>query len=355
MKKYDIAVYIGRFQPLHNGHAETLRKAADLANRVVVIIGSAFQPRTHKNPFTYEERQQMVNSVLMNYIMESDHINFTTTIKPNIDTIYDDDAWVSRVQDIVSYAKDIDALGDNARIAIIGHDKDEDTKRYLRMFPQWDYVNVPYTDTLDATQIRQLYFNPNMSQSFIEGVVPDSTYKFLEEFDQDTYDYIVKEKEYIDAYKKMAEAYPYPIIGVTVDSIVTQAGHILLVKRRSHPGKGLWAIPGGYFDAIKDRTPLDAMLRELREETKIDLPDKVLRGSLKGYREFCAPGRSLRGRSITFAGHFRLTDGEWGLPKVKGADDAEKAKWVPFSQLKRDMIFEDHADIIQYYVPSVSF
>ena len=83
------------------------------------------------------------------------------------------------------------------------------------------------------------------------------------------------------------------------------------------------------------------------------VPDKVLRGSLKEIKEFCAPGRSLLGRSVTFAGHFRLTDGEWKLPKVKGEDDADKAKWIPISQIKRDMLFDDHYDIIQNFVPVI--
>jgi len=34
------------------------------------------------------------------------------------------------------------------------------------------------------------------------------------------------------------------------------------------------------------------------------------------------------------------------LPKVKGADDAEKAKWVPIADLKEDLFFEDHFHVL---------
>jgi bifunctional NMN adenylyltransferase/nudix hydrolase len=38
------------------------------------------------------------------------------------------------------------------------------------------------------------------------------------------------------------------------------------------------------------------------------------------------------------------------LPKVKGADDAEKAKWVPISELREEDFFDDHYFIIQYFL-----
>ena len=51
-KKYDTLVFIGRFQPVHNAHLEIIRRATTLARQVVIIVGSANQPRTYKNPFT---------------------------------------------------------------------------------------------------------------------------------------------------------------------------------------------------------------------------------------------------------------------------------------------------------------
>ena len=59
--------------------------------------------------------------------------------------------------------------------------------------------------------------------------------------------------------------------------------------------------------------------------------------------------RSTLGRVITKAYHFKLPD-DTKLPKVKGADDAEKAKWVPISDLREEDFFDDHYFIISYFL-----
>jgi ADP-ribose pyrophosphatase YjhB (NUDIX family) len=108
------------------------------------------------------------------------------------------------------------------------------------------------------------------------------------------------------------------------------------VKRGDMPGKGLWALPGGFLN--QEETMLDGAIRELKEETKIKVPVPVLKGSIKESKTFDAPNRSSRGRTITQAFFIDLGVGE--LPKVKGSDDAEKAFWVPFNKVKQEKMFE---------------
>ena len=96
-----------------------------------------------------------------------------------------------------------------------------------------------------------------------------------------------------------------------------------------------------------DEPLLDAMLRELREETRLKVPEPVLRGSIKGSRVFDDPHRSARGRTITHAYLIQLTPQAAGLPIVKGADDAEKALWLPLANLDPIRMYEDHYHIIQ--------
>jgi len=58
------ALLVGRFQPLHNGHLTVIEKLSKRYDKVYIIIGSATESDTLKNPFTVEERIEMIKRVL---------------------------------------------------------------------------------------------------------------------------------------------------------------------------------------------------------------------------------------------------------------------------------------------------
>lgn len=335
-KKYDTLILIGRFQPFHNAHLEIVRRATALCDQLIVITGSANQPRTYKNPFTSFERERMIKAA-------TSGLSLRINVEPNIDTIYNDSAWASRIQTIVAkHTTNTD------RIAIIGHKKDE-SSYYLDMFPQWGYENVEEIEPLSAVNIRDLYFKRDANMNFIKHVVPATTFDFLMKFKGTSeYEQIIREREFLIEHNKQYASLKYPPIFSTADAVTICSGHVLMIRRRAEPGRGLWALPGGYVNANTDKSVLDACIRELREETGIKVPDPVLRGSIKDNRVFDAIDRSPRGRIITHAFKIVLPDG--ALPKVKGGDDAEKAKWVPIAEVRSDDCFEDHYDLIMWAV-----
>jgi bifunctional NMN adenylyltransferase/nudix hydrolase len=336
-KKYDTLVLIGRFQPLHSAHLEIIKRATALTDQLVVICGSAKQPRTYKNPFTFDERARMIRAATAGLSMR-------VYVEPNIDTIYNDQAWAVRVQGIVSKYRVLGGSG----VGIIGHKKDE-SSFYLDMFPQWGYENVEEIEPLSAVNIRDLYFKRDCNMKFIKAVVPETTYDFLNEFKNTAeYEQIIREREFVANYKKQYASLPYPPIFSTADAVVIQSGHVLMIRRRAEPGKGLWALPGGYVNANTDKSVEDAAIRELREETQIKVPAPVLRGNIVRSKVFDAIDRSPRGRIITHAFYIQLPDGE--LPKIKGSDDADKARWVPIAEVKSEECFEDHFEIISHFV-----
>ncbi|MDE2105918.1 MAG: adenylyltransferase/cytidyltransferase family protein, partial [Patescibacteria group bacterium] len=59
MKDYKHAIYIGRFQPFHNAHLEVVRRGLEIAEKVVVVVGSANAAPNIRNPWTLHERQNM--------------------------------------------------------------------------------------------------------------------------------------------------------------------------------------------------------------------------------------------------------------------------------------------------------
>lgn len=341
-RKYDLAVFIGRMQPLHHGHVRNIKHALTIADNVLVIAGSANQPRTPKNPFTVAERTEMIKSIFPT----------NRVVVEGVEDYYPDALWLKNVQTVAH--KHIINLGIEdifeGKIAILGHVKDH-TSFYLNMFPTWEFIEIGHRvritgeKILDASTVREHYFDNNFDG--IEEIVPAEVMAFLGRFyDTPEYHTLVEEQEYIHRYHKEWEAAPYPPTFVTTDAIVIQSGHVLLVKRRMAPGKGLWALPGGFLN--QNERLEDGVIRELREETKLKVAKPVLKGSIKHFEVFDAPNRSLRGRTITNAFLFDLED-KPQLPKVKGADDAEEARWFPLDIVDAmgGVLFEDHKSIIQ--------
>lgn len=353
-KKFSTAVVIGRFQIVHHGHLALLRRASEIADRVVVVVGSAQRPRTIRDPFTGPERHVMLQSA-----WDAERLSAQLEIVLLRDWMYNDQRWAAGVQSAVNERQ---VAADGRPIALVGHEKDA-TSWYLKMFPQWSFEPVGNVSSLSATELRDYILDasehgddPKATRRgrlmLVQGSVPRSTWEFINGFmSSPHFAPLVKEFEFIKAYRSQFAGLKYPPTFVTVDAIVVQSGHVLLVQRDQAPGAGLWALPGGFVE--QSELLVDACLRELREETRLKVPAPVLRGSIKATRAFDHPLRSLRGRTITHAFLIALADGP--LPEVKGGSDARGARWVPLSAAEQmgAQMFEDHSDILEYFVGQI--
>ncbi|WP_343057402.1 bifunctional nicotinamide-nucleotide adenylyltransferase/Nudix hydroxylase [Microbulbifer rhizosphaerae] len=347
-RDYDFAIFIGRFQPFHVGHLKVVEEGLSRAERLIVLIGSAFQPRNPRNPWTHQERETHIRACL------SDEEKARLICLPLMDVPYNDELWVRNVQTSVSgiVTAHHPVPHKPPKIALIGHRKDH-TGFYLNLFPQWDALGVDNFESISATPIRERVFDDNPAGQLrdLEGscVLPSPVAQALRGFvDSDpTYQAMREEAEFVAKYKASWAAAPYPPTHVTVDAVVIQSGHVLLVERRALPGRGLWALPGGFVDPQEKL--VDACLRELREETRLKVPAPVLKGSIRRQDVFDEPYRSARGRTITHAFYIELEPSSQ-LPKVKGGDDARHARWVPLGALDPQEMFEDHYYIIQSLV-----
>ena len=358
MRPYEFLVFIGRFEPPHTTHLAILRRALTLAGRVIVLLGSHDKPRTIKNPWSTDERIVMLRHCLGED--ERPRVCFV----PVRDQLYNDERWISGVQKGVAQALRGCAAHPSAKVGIIGHSKDENAY-YLKMFPQWTLVDVEELGGRASTEVRRALFESARTDDdeeairldadpgnlmLVESAVPPPVFAYLKAFrESPAFAQLVREHYFIKRYRSHYANAPYPPIFVTADAVVVHSGHILLVRRRAQPGKGLWALPGG-FVGQKERV-LDACLRELREETRLKLPEPVLRGSIKGERVFDHPDRSLRGRTITHAFYFEFPIG--ALPPVRGGDDADKARWLPLAEFFESFearMYEDHFHIATYFL-----
>lgn len=155
-KKYDVAVFIGRFQPFHKGHMHVLKEAAKLANRVIVMIGSCNGERTLHNPLTGDERVNMIDLT----------INFSEDLKDvfecdvNIVKMKDcatDEQWKYNLTMEVERIIYAHGAFKPKKICLVGHNKDA-TSFYLKFFPEWDMHDTGGADVINATDIRRAFW-----------------------------------------------------------------------------------------------------------------------------------------------------------------------------------------------------
>lgn len=335
----DVTVLIGRFQPFHNGHASLLNAALESASRVVVVLGSAFHARSAKNPFTWEERAAMIAATLSP--QDAERISFI----PMRD-YYEDVRWATAVRREV-----MRAMPQAQRVSLVGHFKDA-SSYYLNLFPQWELQAIDIEVAIDSTRIRRILFEAedvDISLSVLHDLMPAAIRQYLKAWTRLAhYESIAQEHKAIEAYRKSWAQAPYAPTFTTVDAIVKTAGHVLLIKRKAHPGKDLWALPGGFLEP-RERL-LQGAVRELCEETKLGVLTSSVYDALVDVKVFDHPDRSLRGRTITHAHFFDL--GTEHLPVVEGSDDAAAANWMPIAELAamESQFFDDHFHILNHFL-----
>lgn len=371
--EYKFGVFIGRFQPLHDAHLMVIKQALRESESLILLIGSAKATVDIKNPFTFSERVEMIAAAMEVTVIETHHdgYKFITTkdgqtiyMVPIRDYFYNENMWIAEVQYSVAAITELEES-----IALYGSYKDS-SSYYVKLFPQWDFRPANFIDSgritqLNATDIRTAFFeDPGIKitwetpyvwyNNVPRPVVQWIRQHYLNSPNSDVvayserYNQLKAEYDFIKKYKKDWESTPYPVTFVTTDAVVIKSGHVLVIKRKLTPGKGLLALPGGFLK--KDKSIIDSMLAELKEETKIRVDKPELRNNIINSQIFDYPGRDYRGRTITHAYHIDLGSGP--LPEVKGGDDAKKAMWIPLVDAlsNENKFYSDHWHIIYHFI-----
>ena len=122
----------------------------------------------------------------------------------------------------------------------------------------------------------------------------------------------------------------------TVTGLALHHGMLLLTKRAHPPFKGWWDLPGGFME--KNETPEHALLRELKEETGLEVRIRKLLGIYTDtYRSLheSFPVLSIAYVVIT-------------AKRTAGAfDDVVKSKWVPLDQIPHAIAFASNREILR--------
>jgi len=336
---YDYAVVIGRFSPCDNGHVERLSHIGGLARRVLVLIAAADKARESRLPWTADEREDLLRAGLGEV---ADGFVFGRVG----DHPYDPQGFAAEVTGHLGAL----AGGNTGRVCVVSRAVDVRPDALGALPVDWTRITPPAGPNRAA--MLDAVYGDDAAFATLGAEVPAAVFEQLTSFRAtEVFAAMAAEHHYVEAYIKSWEVAPYPVIFVTTDILAIQADpdgvpHILLVRRGGIPGKGQWAMPGGYLNP--DEPLAEGALRELREETGLAVSDAELKACLQGVHVFSDPERSSRGRVITHTHHFVLPAG--ALPVVQGGDDAEHAVWLPLGALAplRDQFFEDHYAMIEY-------
>lgn len=188
-----IKVFIGRFQPFHNGHLRVLRAACATADQVIVVIGSADKGvgteagGSLKNPWSWVTRRHMIISSLTPAELE------VTQVMSQEDMPGQDKDWVDSVKKKVKEYVDLKFPGEPHSYTLIGCHKGADTY-YLKLYKGWKLELVPQAEALNATDIRNSYFGYTSWQPDLPPASQAFLYAFME-YEWDEYNRLVKENE----------------------------------------------------------------------------------------------------------------------------------------------------------------
>jgi len=148
---------IGRFQPFHLGHLDALQFALSKVDKLWVGLGSSNLPPQKDNPFSAEQRQEMILSSIDDVMKEKISIYFI----PDLDNHM---KWIEKIDTIVPK---FDIIFSN-----------DELTNHLYSKRNIQVMAIPFLkrDKLSGTRIRDLI----ISDQNWNDLVPEGSKNFLE-------------------------------------------------------------------------------------------------------------------------------------------------------------------------------
>jgi nicotinamide-nucleotide adenylyltransferase len=153
-------LYVGRFQPFHLGHLDAINFALFKVENLWIGIGSSNKSSEKRNPFTADERKEMINSSINDSVKKRVQIYYI----PDVD---DHEKWTYSIDSIVP-KYDIVFSNDDFTQTLY-------QKRGIKVIP----VPLKDRENLAGTKIRELIV---LGKNW-ENLVPQGTKKLLLKID----------------------------------------------------------------------------------------------------------------------------------------------------------------------------
>lgn len=347
----NLYVVIGRFQPLHHGHISMIDEAHRLAREndghVLVLVGSSNKKRSIDNPYSYDERCDMI---LKQWPTEEG------TVMPLPDYDYSYKRWETLLYRTINYklSKIQVEISDNISITFITSNKGVDGDLRKDWARDHQIISVSPVDyefndfPISATNIRQSLIVGD--RAGVQERVSESTWGVIES-NWDAVECMNADARTIRQYNRMWEDAPFTPTFHATDAVVRDPnGMMLFIERGGEMGTGQIALAGGFLEA--DISHEANMIKELKEETCLDLDAK---GHKIVTSWFCdETKRAMRGRMTTMVflvdvdHEFRWVDGKLylGSDLIEPKDDASKVMLINQLDITDHYMFSDHHGLV---------
>ncbi|TAK17582.1 MAG: nicotinamide-nucleotide adenylyltransferase [Nitrosarchaeum sp.] len=147
---------IGRFQPFHLGHLAALRFALSKVDKLWIGLGSSNKPLQKNNPFSAEERKEMILLSIDESMKQKIQIYFIPDLENHI-------KWIELIDTLVPK---FDIVFTN-----------DELTRHLYSKRDVQVISIPFVkrDILSGTNIRDMIISDQTWEDF----VPEGTKIFL--------------------------------------------------------------------------------------------------------------------------------------------------------------------------------
>lgn len=327
------SVFIGRFQPFHNGHLRSVKLALKQSEKLIIILGGYRLSPSLRAPWSAEERMNMIKSCLSPSQLR--RVQFVHVR----DRLYCEEVWIDNVKGEVSKI-----TGNKEPVAIIGHEKDS-SSYYLKVFSQWKFLETGNYEGINATDIRKIFFLSNSLESIYEKI-PKQVAVCLKTYRKSIHFKNLRTKFlYVNNFlKNKKNIFPYEIC----NSIIFCCGYVLFVRSKDPLRKGLFSLPEAKPNDKEDHKKCS--IRGILEEANISISIEKIEKGFQENRVFNYSERFPIGKQISYAYFFKLNENF--LPEVSQGKGEESVEWILLDDvyLLEDQIYSDHFQMIRWFL-----
>ncbi len=290
----EVGVIVARFQSpfLHEGHQEIIENVLNNHPRVVIILGLSPLKCTLNNPYDFSIRKAMIEE------------RYKSVDILYLNDVGDNEIWSKNLDRLISQN-----IGPRSNVVLYGS-RDSFINSYKGNYPTIELIPTKF---ISASEIRKrIGIKPKTTQDFREGMV-----------------YVVQNQ--------------YPSFKLTVDAAIIKKEMVgekiinkFLFARK--PNSKYFCFVGGFTDPLKDTSTEEALLREVKEETGLDVegPQYIGTALIPDWRYV-----NEQDKIMTI---FYLVGYNGGTPKAN--DDIEYVTWKDLNELNEDEVIKHHRGLL---------